>query len=834
MKIKSVDYKQLLKSVSVSDRLNIAKSSVASELLNQLTPIERAKLFPKYYLDKANQTTSSPPPSPGLLDRFLTSLKPPMPPSDFYSSRSYKKAEPEPEPTDQSTNTEPTAVPKKDTTTTTRTAPPPKKFNGKGNPLSSRRQKIAGELSQEDRLKIMAIAMAEEGNKPLARKRIIETMFNRADAYKMPINSRNIQEKYYSPLMPNRDPGGYKRYQQALDRLRNDPAFLEEMTSELDEVISGSNHSNYATQNSSLGVADNARKGQTIAVDDGQSDLMSRKDKKGTKYYDKREDQWYKDIQQEEQDYLEQAQETAKSDPTEQDYLKQAQEAAKSDPTAIIPETNQTGKILPDSFTKPIESFDAEPKKESVGNITPTAPTAIPEEAKELVYGTPRFGAFKGREYAGKNMDPRMIEILTEASKTLPDGYSLQYHSGNRSTNRSNHSGGRAFDVVIVGPDGEPVYKNNYKGNSPTGRTFGNYQNPAAFKIYERLAQAAKEVQKEKYPKMPFRWGGYFGGGRNATGYGAMDLMHFDNTGGPEGSQGSFEKGVTGFGAYGDFESNVGMGHENYVSPFEEMKAELERRKREGVPGEIKAIPQVEAPAPVPLENRGITSIMEPDHIETAKLGTVEPSNNVPKTTVEAPNLSAEPDSEPEQPQTPTAVPAPVEPSDKAVGRAAGESPTKITPKIDVKPTQSTPDVPMMKTGGEVQASGEDFSIVDNNSKRKLGEVSRGENIKFNTKGRVEVTPDQRIDPRALEAAQEVRQEHHERVVENKQETPQATMMQGARVPEKAHTQFSVNEQWGHTETPASYVRAMAQAKGRKHDGSFPGSRFGEEQLSAL
>jgi hypothetical protein len=51
MKIKSVDYKQLLKSVSVSDRLNIAKSSVASELLNQLTPIERAKLFPKYYTD---------------------------------------------------------------------------------------------------------------------------------------------------------------------------------------------------------------------------------------------------------------------------------------------------------------------------------------------------------------------------------------------------------------------------------------------------------------------------------------------------------------------------------------------------------------------------------------------------------------------------------------------------------------------------------------------------------------------------------------------------------------------------------------------------------------
>lgn len=801
MKAESIDYKQLLKATA-SDRLNLIKTNVAQDLLNQLTPVERAKLFPKYYLDKAYQTTSAPPPSPGLLDRVLTSLRPPMPPDDFYSSRSYKKAEPEPEPTDQSTNTntEPTAVPKKDTTTTTRTAPPPKKFNGKGNPLSSRRQEIASGLSQEDRLKIMAIAMAEEGNKPLARKRIIETMFNRADAYKMPINSRNIQEKYYSPLMPNRDPGGYKRYQQALDRLRNDPAFLEEMTSELDEVISGSNYSNYATQNSSLGVADNARKGQTVAVDDGQSDLMSRKDKKGTKYYDKREDQWYKDIQQEEQAYLEQAQETAKSDPT-----------------AIIPETNQTGKILPDSF-KPVESFNVEPsEKENVNKITPQYSAEQIEE-----FNTKRPQHLRGKIRIGEEEFEYGSGAKTK--KNFPSVPYGTYVVGDEYfSDKMNRD---AIGLDAPGMSGNSTGFDPKIGRNRTGIVFHANNSNDLDRLY---SHGCITVRKKDWPRFKKALLEY----KKANG--GKVYLHVSPNGAPMEISNQPIPGIK---------------QTTPTAVVEEKVKEIKETGKieQGLPEKINGVPNslesdntsTSNVEPLPADP---TAIPE----EENNTGVINPSPNGPisipekelfgaeaKTTVEAPNLPSEPDSVPEQPQTPTAVPAPVEPSGKAVGRAAGESPTKITPKIDVKPTQSTPDVPMMKTGGEVQASGEDFSIVDNNSKRKLGEVSRGENIKFNTKGRVEVTPDQRIDPRALEAAQEVRQEHHERVVENKQETPQATMMQGARVPEKAHTQFSVNEQWGHTETPASYVRAMAQAKGRKHDGSFPGSRFGEEQLSAL
>lgn len=815
MKAESIDYKQLLKA-TVSDRLNLIKSNVAQDLLSQLTPVERAKLFPKYYLDKAYQTTSAPPPSPGLLDRVLTSLRPPMPPDDFYSSRSYKKVEPEPEPTDQSTNTntEPTAVPKKDTTTTTRTSPPPKKFNGKGNPLSSRRQEIARGLSQEDRLKIMAIAMAEEGNKPLARKRIMETMFNRADAYKMPINSRNIQEKYYSPLMPDRDPGGYKRYQQALDRLRNDPAFLEEMTSELDEVISGSNHSNYATQNSSLGVADNARKGQTIAVDDGQSDLMSRKDKKGTKYYDKREDQWYKDIQQEEQDYLEQAQETAKSDPT-----------------AIIPETNQTGKILPDSFTKPIESFDAEPfEKENVNKITPQySAEQIEEFNKERpqhLRGKIRIGE-EEFEYGSGAKTKKNFPSVPYGTYVVGDEYF---------SNRMNRD---AIGLDAPGMSGNSTGFDPKIGRNRTGIVFHANNSNDLDRLY---SHGCITVRKKDWPRFK------------------KALLEYKKANG-----GKVYLHVLPNGAPMEISNQPipGIKQTTPTAVVEEKVKEIKETGKieQGLPEKINGVPNslesdntstsnVEPlpadPTAIPEEENPVTGSVEPVFTPLPKLGTEASSVDaieapekavqaVPETvlTPTAPQVTA-----PVAPQQPTPTAVPVElpkTTGKAVGRAAGESPTKITPKIDVKPSQSSPSVPMMKSGGEVQASGEDFSIVDNNSKRKLGEVSRGENIKFNTKGRIEVTPDQRIDPRALEAAQEVRQEHHERVVENnKQEMPQATMMQGARVPEKAPTQFTSYEQWGRTETPASYVRAMAQAKGRKHDGSFPGSRFGEEQLSAI
>lgn len=220
--------------------------------------------------------------------------------------------------------------------------------------------------------------------------------------------------------------------------------------------------------------------------------------------------------------------------------------------------------------------------------------------------------------------------------------------------------------------------------------------------------------------------------------------------------------------------------------------------------------------------------------------GSIQPDvglTPIQKPLVEAPQKPADGVSEPRATQTPpptTEAVKPAPPAPTAEPQATPDPPKADAPAGETKPVQSSPDVPMMKSGGEVQSSGEDLSIVDNNSNRKIGEVNRGENIRFNKKGRVEVTPAQRIDPRSLEGATQARQSYHDREANQKQEVPQSRMMQGAKTPEKPPTNFTSHEQWGHTETPTSYVRAMAQAKGRKHDGSFPGSRFGEEQLGAI
>lgn len=127
--------------------------------------------------------------------------------------------------------------------------------------------------------------------------------------------------------------------------------------------------------------------------------------------------------------------------------------------------------------------------------------------------------------------DPRLQDILNDASKYLPEGYTVQLYSGYRPGDSRFHGKGMAADVRIVDPQGNII---------------SNYQDPKNFRIYEQFAQAARKVQHEKHPDLEgaFRWGGYFSGG--AGKYGAMDLMHFDLGGHSVGmAGGSWEKGLT-------------------------------------------------------------------------------------------------------------------------------------------------------------------------------------------------------------------------------------------------------------------------------------------------
>lgn len=116
------------------------------------------------------------------------------------------------------------------------------------------------------------------------------------------------------------------------------------------------------------------------------------------------------------------------------------------------------------------------------------------------------------------SLDPRMMAIMQTAATMSP--YNVVAVSGVRNFNpklpTTNHPGGYAMDVRLVDPT--------------TGKAVPNYQNGPAYAAYETFAQTARVVQSQLYPALnqDFRWGGYFNSKTGPTGYGAIDLMHFD------------------------------------------------------------------------------------------------------------------------------------------------------------------------------------------------------------------------------------------------------------------------------------------------------------------
>jgi hypothetical protein len=124
-------------------------------------------------------------------------------------------------------------------------------------------------------------------------------------------------------------------------------------------------------------------------------------------------------------------------------------------------------------------------------------------------------------------VDPRLADVIREATKDLPPGWRAEAISGRRPGDPRYHGQGKAIDVQLY--DAE-------------GRALRNYQDARTFRAYEKFAQGVRLVQQRMYPDMPLRWGGYFSG--PAGRYGALDTMHFD-TGGTAMGGGSWEGGLT-------------------------------------------------------------------------------------------------------------------------------------------------------------------------------------------------------------------------------------------------------------------------------------------------
>jgi hypothetical protein len=109
-------------------------------------------------------------------------------------------------------------------------------------------------------------------------------------------------------------------------------------------------------------------------------------------------------------------------------------------------------------------------------------------------------------------VDSRIPDIIANAARGLPAGYTVQPTSGMRSSGQGQHTVGKAADYQIIGPDGNPVPN---RGDDASG-------------LYTQLARNAYGYQESKYPELTgqFQWGGQFG--TSSANPNQPDLMHFD------------------------------------------------------------------------------------------------------------------------------------------------------------------------------------------------------------------------------------------------------------------------------------------------------------------
>lgn len=109
-----------------------------------------------------------------------------------------------------------------------------------------------------------------------------------------------------------------------------------------------------------------------------------------------------------------------------------------------------------------------------------------------------------------EGIDPKLVNVMKEASKDLPENWQVSMISGKdaRSTGTKNHPGGIAMDVQIYDADGKLM---PYDRNSP------------GWKHYEKLYRSVVIRGKEMYPEEEFIWGGAW----QSKAAGDGDPMHY-------------------------------------------------------------------------------------------------------------------------------------------------------------------------------------------------------------------------------------------------------------------------------------------------------------------
>lgn len=348
----------------------------------------------------------------------------------------------------------------------------------------------------EVKTKLYALMKAEVGGQgEEAQQAFLETVFNRAGQRGVSIDTIISDRAYYEPHQN----GAFERAQRNLNK--DD---MEKYDRSISKVTAGSNLTEGGMHNASAGVAASARQG-------GYDSIPSTvKEVGGETYYGKTWEKKHREqINQAYKDGLSANRNVAQSGSTDinahpltpitkpigmnedlaklWDTFKTPQEQARF--VEALNKLAQEGKSGVDVAN---DMAKAAPKLNGVPQIP-----ASPENAKQFPQGTERFFREGGKvERAdGVKLNEKLVNVLKEASKDLPEGYHVKMFSGadDRRTGTKNHPGGVAIDLAIVDGNGKRL----------ADRGFGE-----GHKIYEQLAQSMRERGKDMYPGTEYIWGG--------------------------------------------------------------------------------------------------------------------------------------------------------------------------------------------------------------------------------------------------------------------------------------------------------------------------------------
>lgn len=122
------------------------------------------------------------------------------------------------------------------------------------------REQFDSQLDESTKQKLYALTLAEVGDKdPAAQRALMETIVNRNQAHGHKNLNQTMSYGYYEPFQNG-------KYEENLQRLKNNPELAKQLEQRWQEVRAGSNDSNYGLHNSSAGVAASARETQHISA----------------------------------------------------------------------------------------------------------------------------------------------------------------------------------------------------------------------------------------------------------------------------------------------------------------------------------------------------------------------------------------------------------------------------------------------------------------------------------------------------------------------------------------------------------------------------------------